>query len=124
MALSRAIGLSEPDLTVKERRFITEYVKSGNGAAAIRAAGYDVTTNNSAAVMASTYLKKPKIERAIAASLRKSEVTSQWVLQELRSMAETNESPVVRLKSLELLGKHLKMWPVPPCATIGTTGTE
>ncbi len=53
-------------LTKKEKGFVKDYVKTGNGTqAALK--NYDTTDENTAAVIASTALRKPKIEKAIKA---------------------------------------------------------
>ena len=53
-------------LTTKQRKFVDAYVNNGgNGVDAIRAAGYNCRTDNSARVQASDNLKKPNIILAI-----------------------------------------------------------
>ena len=53
-------------LTVKQRKFVDAYVNNGgNGVDAIRVAGYNCRTDNSARVQASDNLKKPNIILAI-----------------------------------------------------------
>ena len=53
-------------LTDKQRKFADAYVNNGgNGVEAIRAAGYNCRTDNSARVQASDNLKKPNIILAI-----------------------------------------------------------
>ena len=53
-------------LTTKQRKFVDAYVNNGgNGVEAIRAAGYNCRTDNSARVQASDNLKKPNIILAI-----------------------------------------------------------
>ena len=56
-------------LTTKQREFVDAYVNNGgNGVDAIRAAGYNCRTDNSARVQASENLKKPNIILAIEQS--------------------------------------------------------
>ena len=56
-------------ITDKQRRFADAYVNNGgNGVEAIRAAGYNCRTDNSARVQASENLKKPNILLAIERS--------------------------------------------------------
>ena len=53
-------------LTIKQQKFVDGYVNNGgNGVDAIRAAGYNCRTDNSARVQASENLKKPNIILAI-----------------------------------------------------------
>ena len=56
-------------LTIKQQKFVDGYVNNGgNGVDAIRAAGYNCRTDNSARVQASENLKKPNIILAIEQS--------------------------------------------------------
>ena len=56
-------------LTVKQKKFVDAYVNNGgNGVEAIRAAGYNCSTDNSARVQASENLKKPNVILAIEQS--------------------------------------------------------
>ena len=56
-------------LTIKQKKFVDAYVNNGgNGVEAIRAAGYNCSTDNSARVQASENLKKPNIILAIEQS--------------------------------------------------------
>ncbi|MBS5226289.1 MAG: terminase small subunit, partial [Parasutterella sp.] len=54
-------------LTPKQAAFVSEYLKNGgNATEAYKKAGYNVTTDNSAAVNAARLLRTSKITRAIA----------------------------------------------------------
>ena len=56
-------------LTVKQKKFVDAYVNNGgNGVEAIRTAGYNCSTDNSARSQASENLKKPHILLAIEQS--------------------------------------------------------
>ena len=56
-------------LTVKQKKFVDAYVNNGgNGVEAIRTAGYNCSTDNSARSQASKNLKKPHIILAIEQS--------------------------------------------------------
>lgn len=51
-------------LTKKQRGFIKDYIKTGNGTLAAKR-NYDVVTENTAAAIATENLKKPQIVKAI-----------------------------------------------------------
>ena len=55
----------ENPLTIKEKAFCREYVKSGNGTQSIKNAGYTVKNDNVAASKANILLKKDKIQKEI-----------------------------------------------------------
>ena len=52
-------------LTLKQTKFVGEYIKSGNGTEAIKKAYPKKKTENMAAVMASENIRKPQIEKTI-----------------------------------------------------------
>ena len=53
-------------LTIKQKRFVEAYIKNGgNGTRAVIEAGYRVSSESSAQVIASQYLKKPIIALAL-----------------------------------------------------------
>lgn len=55
-------------LTHKERGFVKDYIETGNGTKAALA-NYDTKDENTAAVIASTNIRKPKIQQAIEEAL-------------------------------------------------------
>jgi phage terminase small subunit len=55
-------------LTIKQRRFLKHYLKSGNGTQAALVA-YDVTDANTAKSIATENLRKPALRTALAALL-------------------------------------------------------
>lgn len=57
--------MDEKKLTVRQQRFVREVVKTGNGVQSLTPAGYNPTTLGSAKAMASTLLRKPKVQSAI-----------------------------------------------------------
>ena len=106
-------------MTVKQERFVREYLVDLNGAAAARRTGY---TPNSANRAASRLLKIPEIQRkvAMAMELEKNEtgLRREQVIAELRTVAfaEASDSSgadvkvAQKLRALELLGKHLGLF--------------
>ncbi len=103
-------------LTPKEYRFCQEYVKDLNGARAARDAGY---SENSATPQASRMLTKANIKARIADMQRRiakmAEIDATYVLTNIkevgeRCMVKEDFNPTGAIKSLELLGKHLKLF--------------
>ena len=60
-------------LTIKEKAFCREYVKSGNGLQSIKKAGYKYKTDNACSNAASLLLKKPEIQAEISRLMEKRE---------------------------------------------------
>jgi len=84
------------ELTFKELRFVQEYLIDGHGTNAAIKAGYKP---QSAHVMASELLRKPKIHAAIARvkheSLNRAQATQDGIVQELVRMAYSDPRRVV-----------------------------
>lgn len=57
-----------PPKTLKEKRFVKAYLETGNGVAAVRAAGYDVSSYSSAGSIATENLQKLEMERYLDAA--------------------------------------------------------
>ena len=119
-------------LTMKQRMFCDEYLVDMNGTQAAIRAGYSVGCATS---QASKMLSMPKLQKYLEAKRRKleikTEMSAQYVLQNLKDVAERcmsaqpvvnmagkpvlddNGNPVYRFdsaganKALELIGKHL-----------------
>lgn len=83
-------------LTMKERAFILEYVKDGNGTESARRAGYGGSDNTLAAI-ASENLKKPKILRALDDLLKQSAMPANEVLMHLSDIGRSDIADVVGL---------------------------
>lgn len=75
-------------LTLKERRFVSEYLVDGNGLQAAIRAGY---APKSAHVTASRLLRKPNVKAAVdakrAKQLESTDLTAARVLEEMRRLA-------------------------------------
>ena len=61
-------NVKKPRLTKKQKGFVKDYVKTGNGSLAVKE-NYDVSNDNVARVIASENLTKPNIQKAIADSI-------------------------------------------------------
>jgi phage terminase small subunit len=119
-------------LNAKQQRFVAEYLKDLNATQAAIRSGYSRKT---AAAIGSENLSKPEIAAAISEKTeriaQKAEVSAAYVLSSLLNIAERCQQavPVYERvngetlatgeyefdssganKSLELLGKHLKLW--------------
>lgn len=105
-------------LTVRQRRFVEEYMISLNGMDAVLKAGYKTTPRNAQSI-ATCNLKHPGIRTAldILMTERKSNtsVTEDYVLQKIVRIIERCEqeetfNAQAVLRAAELLGKHLAMF--------------
>ena len=115
MATSKQKGNKERPLTIKEKAFCREYVKTGNGMQAAIKAGY---AEHSSRVTASKLLTKPNIKEEIGRLMEKKEeksiMTSQEVMQMFTDIAlvKINDqfglaaSLNDRLKALQELAKR------------------
>jgi|ERR1043166_7377595 phage terminase small subunit len=102
--------VSKNGLTPKQARFVSEYVANGNnGTQAAIAAGY---SKNTAFVIASENLRKPKIvqekDRLMSKLADEVGLTASYVMKRLKDCTNLDESEKGQtvLKALELAGKH------------------
>lgn len=98
-------------LTIKQERFLEEFLKDRNGPAAAVRAGYSARTATS---MASANLAHPviaaKIRKSADAAAQRAVVDAEFVLRELRNVAEQEDvAQSTKVRALELLAKHLGM---------------
>lgn len=100
----------------KQQRFVQEYLIDLNATQAYLRAGYSVS-KRVAAANASELLTKPNVAAAVAAGrLALAEVTG-WTQRRVIEELETNmkagraEDLASSNKAIELIGKHLGMWP-------------
>lgn len=121
------------DLTVLETRFVQEYMVDLNGSAAVvRAGSKSRHPNKLAAQMKARPQVRQAIETAMAERARQTGITAEWVLNNLKEVAERclQAAPVLKrgihqeeggqglwsfdasgaIRSLELIGKHKGMF--------------
>jgi phage terminase small subunit len=102
--------MTEKKLTIKQDKFVQEYIKHGNGTKAAVDAGYSAKT---AYAIASENLNKPEIKQEViryqTAAAAKVNLTQEYVLRKLMQWADEGDKTAA-LKALELLGKHLRMF--------------
>lgn len=114
-------------LTIKQKKFVAEVIKSGNGTQAAIKAGY---SKNSAQEIASENLSKPIIQAEIKSIADKLGINAEYVLQNFKEIADFNKQKVIKtaikgtieiqteemidasaaIKANELLGKHLSLF--------------
>jgi phage terminase small subunit len=104
--------MSRAKLSIKQQRFVEQYVSLGNATQAARMAGYKP---KAARQMASENLSKPAIDLAVKAELARValEITPDRVQRRLDTISHNAEAagqfgPAVRAE--ELLGKSIGMW--------------
>lgn len=68
--------IKEKPLTIKEKAFCREYVKSGNGTQSVYKAGYQYKNDNTAGNAAFALLLKPKVKAEIERLIKKKEETA------------------------------------------------
>ena len=98
-------------LTLKQERFAQEYAVDHNGTQAAIRAGYSEKT---AHAQASRLLKNAEVEKALGEFDQKTatriELTAELVLTGLLDIALHGEREANRVRSFELLGKHLALF--------------
>lgn len=96
-------------LTLKERRFVHEVVKTRNQTEAA-ARVYDVKNRKVANIIGAKNMAKASIREAVEASYKREDMTEDWVLKRLKMEAETAFEAASRVKSVQLVGEHLNMF--------------
>lgn len=103
-------------MTPKQARFVSEYLIDLNATAAAKRAGYSEKTADK---IGPELLGKTSVSEAIAVAIRKrekkTEITAEYVLGNLKMIVERCMSPGSfdargAAKALELLGRHLGMF--------------
>ena len=103
-------------MTEKQKKFVAEYLRDSDGAAAARRAGYK---DNSAGRVAARLLREPEIRDKLKTVLEVcAGVKPEEVLRELREVAFAEGSDesgarvklASKLRALELLGKYLGLF--------------
>jgi phage terminase small subunit len=119
--------MSEKKLSLKQKKFTTEFIKSGNATLAAKKAGYSRKT---ARQMGSENLAKPVIQQAVASAAEKLGINPEYVLGNFKEIAEFNKQKRIKAKQIgsetfheeemidvhasiranEMLGKHLSLF--------------
>jgi len=85
-------------LTLKQKRFTAEYIKTGNGTQAARKA-YGVS-DKVASVMAVENLGKPSIKAAVESAAQKLGINTEYVLGNFKEMLEFGKKKVIKAKQI------------------------
>jgi phage terminase small subunit len=101
----------ETALTIRQERFVEEYLKDRNGTQAAIRAGYSA---KNAHTLAANNLRNPLVVSKIDAISRSSQqrvgVNADFVITELKRVAEQEDvAQSTKVRALELLAKHLGM---------------
>ena len=100
-------------MTAKQKRFVAEYLKDGNGAGAAVRAGY---SDNGAHVAASRMLSNVNIRTAVVAGQREAHTeaiaTRTEALEILTEITRTSKTESTRIKAMETLAR-LEGWDAP-----------
>lgn len=99
-------------LTAKQEAFIKEYLVDLNATQAAIRAGYSEKTAYS---QGQRLLKNVETEKAIQSAMNKRsqklQISAEYVLNKLKDITDSDEEKTTdRLKGLELLGRHLKLF--------------
>lgn len=103
-------------MTDRQKLFVQEYLVDLNASGAARRAGYSERTSG---IRAGKLMANPEVQAAIAQAMdervKRTEITADYVLNNLRNIAERcmveeDFNAAGANKALELLGKHLGLW--------------
>lgn len=99
------------ELTTKQRLFVEAYLANPNATEAARRAGYAGNDATLAQVGAEN-LRKPYIAELVGQRVEQAAMSADEVLQELATIAKGDYSTYRgdKVKSLELIGKHHKLF--------------
>jgi|GEM_PF-4843643 3-methyladenine DNA glycosylase AlkC len=98
-------------LNLKESQFVRELLANKFNATEAARKSYDVSSDSSARAYACEVLKKERVQVALADYLAQEGINTEWVIKALKKEVEREaDSPqerAVRIRALELIGKHL-----------------
>ena len=94
-------------LTGKQKRFVAAYSQGMSGKDAVVQAGYNVTSDDSAASLATTMLNNPKIQNALDAAIQQQfpNVTKLAAERLVNILIDDQSRPSNIIKTIELLSK-------------------
>lgn len=94
-------------MSLKQRKFADEYLRTGSEKLAAEKA-YNVQGPTASSIGCEN-LAKPVISDYVQTQLRMQDITPEFVIQRIAEETKDDNS-LIRLKALELLGKHLKLF--------------
>lgn len=97
-------------LTIKQEKFVQNYIEHGNGTKAAIDAGY---SDNSAKAIASENLTKPYVAEQVhkyqSEAAAKVGLDQEYVLKHLKDWVEECDK-TASIKALDMIGRHLQMF--------------
>lgn len=99
-------------LTLKQERFVKEYVKDGNATRAVRESYPNIRTEGAIRVMGAKLVTNANIQREIEGLLDKEGLTAELVIGELKKLVQDNDKSVkgkairTACEVLGLIGKN------------------
>ncbi len=99
--------MSDKPLSIKEQKFVRAITQGANQSEAVRLAGYNPSTPQSAASMANTIMKRERVQHALALAIEEEfpEIakTGGRILHEI--LVSPASAPMEKIKALEVLMK-------------------
>ena len=94
--------------TLKQKKFVTEYLKTGN-ATESAARVYDVKNRDSANAIGSENLAKLSIQKAIQPAFDEADVNRAWVMRGTKELAEQRKELNVALGAYKFIAELLRL---------------
>lgn len=100
-------------MTIKQDKFVKEYIGNGGNGTKAALAVYDTNDYATAHSIASENLQKPSIKKRVDEALVKLRLTPEYVLNKHKNIAEKQEDkdPMIGERALENIGKIAGMYP-------------
>lgn len=97
----------KPNLTVKQQKFVAAHVQGMSAKDSVIAAGYNVTTDNSAKTLGSIMLANPKIQNALSHAIQEEfpNVPQLAARRLVNILLDDTSRPGDIIKTIELLSK-------------------
>ena len=94
-------------MTPRQNLFVSEYLQDLNATRAARDAGFAHPNVQGSQLLAKPHVRK-RLDEAIMARSERLRIDADWVLSRLEHEAQGQDnSAAVRVRALELIGKHL-----------------
>jgi len=90
--ISKGRSMPKSKLTLKQTKFIAEYVKDGNATRAVREAYPNAKSEGAMRAMASENLTKPNIQKQIKVVLDEAGLTPELLIKELKKLIEGDDN--------------------------------
>ena len=114
------IPRDENGFTQKERKLVEAFLETGNGAEAVRRAGFalgsqggsqtKLQAQKTASQIAREYLDKPHIKSYISKMMLQRKISPERILDRINYLADKADRDSDKLRALELLGKHKRLF--------------